>query len=135
MKIHKYSFFLKKYKFHSSCQFKKNKNKNLQDLGYITFGMLSGQALRHTHSILLYFLTFNHSNTFRKDGMGVLCVATGDGAGSVTSSLAEKVRFFQHYCTSAVSSYSQSRCVIYDWTCYQCRHTNPRTETPCATVR
>lgn len=113
VKIHKSTIF--SYLFWVAKVFK---NKNIQDLSYITFGMLNGQTLWHTHSILLYFFTFNHSSTFRKDGMGVLCVAILDEAGSVTCSLVEKVHFFQHYCTSAVSSYSQSRCVIYDWTCY-----------------
>lgn len=66
--------------------------------------------------------------------MEVLCVATLDEEGSVTSSLAEKGHFFQHHCTSAVSSYSQSRRVIYDWTCYKWGYTSPKTETPCAIV-
>jgi hypothetical protein len=97
--------------------------------------MLSGQAHSNIQTPFgSIFSTFNHSSTFRKDEMEVLCVAILDEAGSVTSSLAGKVHFFQHYCTSAVSSYSQSRCVIYDWTHYKCRYTNPGTETPCATV-
>lgn len=81
--------------------------------------MWSGQTLSDIH--ILFCSTFSPSvprALLGKDGMGILCVAAIDGVGSVTSSLAfEKGHFFQHYCTSAVSSYSQSRRVIYDWTC------------------
>ena len=66
------------------CQLK-NKIRIVQDLSYITLGMLSGQTLSDIPTLFCsVFSPFNHSSPFRKDGMGVLCVATLDEAGSVT---------------------------------------------------
>lgn len=98
--------------------------------------MLSGQTHSDTHtlhSIPVFVLSITQA-LLRRTGWGYFVRQLWRQKGSVTSPPAEKVHFFQHHCVLAVSSYRQSRCVVYDWTGYKRRYTSPSTETPCAAV-